>query len=235
MNAIFGKVLGEVTAEDLNLRAMTPLAVKAPAIKQVRDVHHKIAQMLASGLKEGEVAAAMGYAVSRISILKDDPSFQELLEFYREPFKKARLQDVERLAMVSRTAVEELQQRLMDSPELISEKMLVEIVKMGADRSGLGPTTKSVSLSAALTAADIAALKGASSDNGVTIISSEDREARARLVDRRESLDSSEQERTEEGGPQERDSVREESSQGTPAVEPNSSPGEVVLFPVDRV
>lgn len=231
MNAIFGKVVGALSEEDLKLRSMTPVGVKAPAIKEIRDVHHRIAQMLASGLREGEVAAVMGYSVSRISILKDDPSFQELLEFYREPFKKARITDVERLSVMSRTAVEELLQRMLDNPELISEKMLVEIAKLGADRTGLGPTTKSVSLTAALSPADIAALKGASSENGVTIISSEDREARARLVDRREPLEGEEGQK--EIGLEKGDSLREEGAERVDSTESNSSSGEVILFPVD--
>lgn len=236
MNAIFGKVAGEVTDADLAERAMVPLATKAPSIKQIRDVHHKIAELMASGLKECEVATAVGYSVSRISILKNDPAFEELLEYYRGTHTQARFADVDRLRMLSRSAVAELQERLVENPELMSEKDLIAIAAFGADRSGLGPTTKSVSISAALSQADIAALKSKDSFDGVTIISPEDREARARLANTGGAVDSEGEETASTGDCEEGAAVREEGAASPDEAEPvGGASRNVIPLPVDRV
>jgi hypothetical protein len=116
---------------------------RAPALKRLGDRHHALARCLASGMPDGDAAIACGYVASRVSILKGDPAFQELLAFYRDDTQKAYRDMHERLAGLSRDAVDELHLRLeedMDAEEKkISVGQLLEIAKMGADRTGHGP------------------------------------------------------------------------------------------------
>ena len=234
MNAISGIFKKELSPEDIAAAALIPKAVTTPPISKIRDIHHSLASALASGMKEQDVALALGYSQSRISILKNDPTFQELLEFYRGAKTQQRVDDLARFRMLARSAVAELQDRLAEAPELMTEKALIEIAAFGADRSGLGPTTKSININSSLSPADIAALK--EGDVSVKVISPEDREARARrsLPDRTsDSLPFTEIESlsNEEGA-----GVREESPEVTLENEPQgNAPGNVVSFPMDTV
>src|ERR1700735_5036318 len=66
--------------EDLHLlteaRPMRPL-------DSLRDNHHRIARAVASGIPNGEVAALCGISYNRVSSLKQDPAFNELVAHYR--------------------------------------------------------------------------------------------------------------------------------------------------------
>ena len=94
-------------------------------------------------MTETDAALACGYVISRVSILKSDPAFQELLVFYREDTDRAYRDMHERMAGLSRDAVDELHARLESDIEAEEKKIsvgqLLEIAKMGADRTGHGP------------------------------------------------------------------------------------------------
>ena len=53
-------------------------------IQKLKDSHHRVARLLASGIyKDTEVAAMTGYSVAMIGILKRDPANIELIAHYR--------------------------------------------------------------------------------------------------------------------------------------------------------
>lgn len=54
-----------------------------PRLQKLRDSHHVVARLLASGMGVAETAAASGYAANRVSILRSDPAFVELIAKYR--------------------------------------------------------------------------------------------------------------------------------------------------------
>lgn len=116
---------------------------RAPALKRLGDRHHALARCLASGMTEADAALACGYVGSRVSILKSDPAFKELLAFYRDDTDRAYRDMHERLAGLSRDAVDELHTRLEEDMQAEEKKIsvghLLEIAKMGADRTGHGP------------------------------------------------------------------------------------------------
>lgn len=118
---------------------------RPPPLKRLGDRHHALARCLASGMSDGDAALACGYVISRVSVLKSDPAFKELLALYRENTNRVYRDMHERLAGLSRDAAEELHARLeedMQSEEKsISIGQLLEITKLGADRTGYGPQT----------------------------------------------------------------------------------------------
>lgn len=118
-------------------------ATPAKPIKRLRDRHHALARMLASGMKDGHAALAVGYEPSRVSILKSDPAFKELLAFYRENVDAQLAEYHERIAALSVDAVEELRARLEEDPESFSSSLLLEIATKTADRTGYGPQSSS--------------------------------------------------------------------------------------------
>ncbi len=134
-------LLREMTAADVELSHLE-LGVKAPnLVKRLTDRHHALARNLAAGMKVGEAAAICGYDISRVSILQGDPTFQELLVFYRENVDAKYAQLHETLAGLSVDAAIELRERLENAPEDLTPGQLIEITKMAADRTGHGPST----------------------------------------------------------------------------------------------
>lgn len=116
-------------------------ATKAPEIKRLRQRHHSLARLLAAGLKDGEAAAILGYDPSRVSILKADPAFQQLLRHYTE-MRDAEFADMHRrMADLGIEAIEELRERVAENPEDVSSALLLEIATKTADRTGYGPVS----------------------------------------------------------------------------------------------
>ena len=54
-----------------------------PAIKKLRESHHRICYFLSTGMTCTEVAEKTGYSVSRVSILANTPAVQEQIAVYR--------------------------------------------------------------------------------------------------------------------------------------------------------
>lgn len=120
--------------------------VQSNPLKRLSDRHHTLAKNLAGGMPVGEAAVFSGYTISRVSILQADPAFQELLEFYRGQVGEYYRDMHQRLAGLSLDAAEILADRLEESPEEVSIGQLMELTKMGADRTGFGPQTSSTNL-----------------------------------------------------------------------------------------
>jgi hypothetical protein len=137
---LHGHIIRELTGADLEtLKAER--GSTTPHIKRLREKHHGLAKALVDGVSEGDAAAIYGYSASRVSILKADPSFQELLNFYREGKTERYYELHDRIADLGADAVDELSSRLEDDPESITVGQLLEIGKMSLDRSGHGPST----------------------------------------------------------------------------------------------
>lgn len=133
-------VLRSLTSADLSLLA-DEKGSKPSAIKRLSDRHHALARNLAAGMSESEAAIIVGLTLNRVSILKGDPAFEELLEFYRQDVTRVYRDMHEKLHGVATTALNLIEERLEDEPEKVSTSQLLEITKMGADRSGFGPAT----------------------------------------------------------------------------------------------
>lgn len=139
---IAAEVVRDLTQADLAMLE-TERGVQPRELTRLRERHHALARALASGLSEGEAAAVTGYDLSRISVLKGDPAFKELLAFYRENVNASYAEMHELLAGMSKDAALILRERLEDEPEDFGHGQLLEIAKMGADRTGHGPSSTS--------------------------------------------------------------------------------------------
>jgi len=54
-----------------------------PTIKNLRDSHHIVARLLASGMSYTEIARESGRSISNVSLLASSPAMQELVASYR--------------------------------------------------------------------------------------------------------------------------------------------------------
>lgn len=139
----------ELDESDLRLLA-DEKGSRPPPLKRIAERHHALARCLASGMEPGQAAVTCGYSASRVSILQADPAFQELLEFYRDDVNKAYRDLHERLAGLSLDATDELSARLEEEMQAEEKKFsvgqLLEIAKMGADRTGFGPSSSNTNI-----------------------------------------------------------------------------------------
>jgi hypothetical protein len=147
------RVIGEIGESDLALLAGSR-GVQAPSVKRLRDRHHALAKALASGMSEAEASLVTGYDPSRISILKADPSFKELLANYRSIKEGAFADFQERASNVSLEYLNILADRAEEDPDSVDPAFALEVVKILADRTGHAPIAKSVQVSATVDLTD---------------------------------------------------------------------------------
>lgn len=130
-----------LTAEQVLAASQREAGIKADAIERLSSRHHSIAKAIAAGAKTSEVAARFGLTASRVSTLKADGTFGDLVEFYRAKGDMIFEMVHERLAGVSYDSLEELSARLTD-PDQVAEmetETILKIIQVTADRSGHAP------------------------------------------------------------------------------------------------
>jgi hypothetical protein len=107
-----------------DLEDLDKIAEKPSSIKRIRDHHHLIARLIAQGKRTTEVAHEVGYSISRISILKGDPAFRQLIEMYRENYHK--LDDIayvdvkKKAALLLATTIDHLLDKYEEDPDSIT-------------------------------------------------------------------------------------------------------------------
>jgi hypothetical protein len=93
-----------------------------------------------------EAGLCTGYTASRISVLRGDPSFEELIAFYTQA-KDVKVRDLnEKLVDVASEAAAILLDRMDLDPDKLNEDFLLDAVKVGADRTGFGPKQTNVNV-----------------------------------------------------------------------------------------
>lgn len=175
------RVVRELTIEDF-LKANDLNGQSTPVIKDLRTSHHQLAQLLAQGIAEQEASIITGYSLSRIAILKNDPSFSELFAYYadmeKEQYKTARADFAKRLATFGFNTIEELQSRLEEAPETFSTNDLLKALELTSDRTGHGKTsTINANVSHSLSPETLERIRSAANETESVSISQADRQA----------------------------------------------------------
>lgn len=129
----------DLTRADIEDCTTLPVGATVPQLVRLTYKHHATAQQVAEGKSGAEISAMTGYTANRISQLKSDPAFMELVEFYKEQNIELYAAAHAKLAMLGVAAVEELQDRLEDNPESFSIRETIEVAEMALDRS-IAPT-----------------------------------------------------------------------------------------------
>lgn len=144
-NALHAEVVRELTSSDLALLA-TERGVQPTHVQRISDRHHALARCIASGMSATEAALCTGYTSSRISVLRGDPSFENLIGFYRAD-RGAEVLDLQaKFTALAKDATTEIQERLELEPTSFGLDQLLDTVKLAADRSGNGPQSKTTNL-----------------------------------------------------------------------------------------
>lgn len=134
----------ELTEEDLVELANLP-DNSPPQVKTISSRHRRTAMMVAEGKDNHLIADALGYTPARISQLKQDPSFKELVHYYSDQLHEKSLGDEQRFQEKLRSAGEQaldlINDRLEDPivRDRISTSELRNIVTVAADRTVAPP------------------------------------------------------------------------------------------------
>lgn len=139
----------EVTRADL---AHLSVKREGNVVQTLRDRHHLIARAIASGMSNMEIASTCGIAYNRISVLKGDPAFADLIAHYRGIITAEWVgQD---------TVIEYMRTNALKAQAMISDKLdaaeekgeflpirdLVSIAELGLDRTGYGKVNKNLNV-----------------------------------------------------------------------------------------
>lgn len=107
----------------------------APRIKTLRHNHHLLAKAVASGKTLLECSQMCGLTIYRISDLKNDPAFQELVAYYMDELNEVYVDVHQRMAALGTSVLEELQERFEEAPDKFTKRELLELFTTMADRS----------------------------------------------------------------------------------------------------
>lgn len=121
------QVLRELGEGDIE-RLLDPEALPRAAqrLKDLRQSHHHLAQVLAQGISQEQASLVTGYSPSRISVLKGDPAFAELLEYYQSNQESKFAEVTERKVRLGLSMLDELQERLEEGPEKFTNRELLD-------------------------------------------------------------------------------------------------------------
>lgn len=137
-----------LTEEDLHPTGTSaPIVFGTPALLKIRQSHHRLAQLIALGMSNLDASRVTGYDAARVSVLRSDPAFLELVAHYSKTTETAWGEFVQIAADLSVDAMTLLRDKMEENPAQFSPSMLLEMTKVLADRTGNAPMTKSVNVS----------------------------------------------------------------------------------------
>jgi len=133
----------DLTREDLAV--LLEPRVGPPQVKKLRDSHHRIARLVAHGVKRTKIAEVTGLSYTRLSVLSVDPAFKELVARYtaqlhekldlaEDAFVEIAMQNMLRAELMISDRLDDAD----DSGELLPIRELVSISRDAADRLGYG-------------------------------------------------------------------------------------------------
>lgn len=123
------------------------------SIQTLRDTHHRIARAVAAGLRNAEVAEMTGYSITRISILRQDPAFIELVAHYRGLITAEYVREADPVigflkdnALKAAAMLSDKLDHAMEQNEFLPTRDLLGIAELGFDRTGYGKVNKNVNI-----------------------------------------------------------------------------------------
>jgi hypothetical protein len=126
---------------------------KSAAVAKLRDSHHRIARLLAAGLRYAQVAERTGYSYQRIATLATDPAMAELVSLYRSEENAAfyaSRDDYYELILSNGLKAERMIADQLDAADEAGEAIplsrLLPIARDAADRTGYGKRATQVNV-----------------------------------------------------------------------------------------
>ncbi len=141
----------DLTREDLALLRKPRTNVSSP--QKLRDSHHRIARLVATGLRLVEIQAQSGYSMTRLSQLMASPAFQELVAHYRKLVTAEFVESQDAYYELATTNMLKAERQLADrldeadeNNEMLPVRELIAISRDAADRFGYSKKETRVNL-----------------------------------------------------------------------------------------
>jgi hypothetical protein len=142
---VSAEAIRELGESDLALLA-TERDIQPTHVQRLTSRHHALARCIATGMSATEAALCTGYTASRISVMKDDPAFNELIAFYQSDKANLVHDLADKMAAIAKDTADTLHERLTDAPESFSNNELQKQLKIVADRTGHGPASRNTNV-----------------------------------------------------------------------------------------
>lgn len=99
------------------------------SVIKMRTTHHRLARLCAEGLSDAKVAAITSYTPDYVSRLRrTNPAFMELVVHYSSETDLAHFDIIGRQQEVGLVALEELRDRIVENPDVVTNRELLETV-----------------------------------------------------------------------------------------------------------
>lgn len=143
--AEFVRAVEDADLEFLVEGKVEPISKPRTPLRMLSQRHRNLARLLGGGMTTEDAAAVTGYAPATISHLRTDPAMINLIRHYNEERDLAQIESNEKMAQLASTILDHLQDRFEDPDAVakMTEGQLLQALEVVADRSGLGPTSKS--------------------------------------------------------------------------------------------
>lgn len=122
-------------------------------VRKLRDQHHRMAELLAFGLKPTEVARVMGRSAMSVGLFRESPAGGELIAQKRKDVFERDLDAnslcLELMAQTRQAALQLVLDQLVEATEtgeVLPIKDLVKIVTEMSDRTGFGRTQTQINV-----------------------------------------------------------------------------------------
>lgn len=134
---------------------LSVLAIPRPSrsLQSLRDSHHRVARAVAAGLSGAVIAETCGISQNRVSVLRQDPAFIELVAHYRAVVTAEYINSIDPVIEFMRTnaikAQAQIAQKLEEAEEkgeTLPTRELLGISELGFDRIGYGKERKNVNV-----------------------------------------------------------------------------------------
>lgn len=141
-----------------DLREDTTASAKG-LIERLRDPHHMLARFIAMGMTGSDAARKAGYSISRVSLLRNSPAFQELIAYYRNLVNSGWKEEVDEYLELATSNMMKAERMLAEKLEAAEEegetlptRDLIAISRDAADRFGYGKKTTNLNVNVDLAA-----------------------------------------------------------------------------------
>jgi len=121
--------------------------------QKLRDSHHMIARLRASGLRGYQIAARMGYSSVRVNDLLNSPAMEELVAQYRTKVDESFIENVDSFfelatsnMMAAERHIRDQIDALDEAGELLPVRTALAISRDAADRFGYGKKTQQTNI-----------------------------------------------------------------------------------------
>lgn len=104
-------------------------------VSVLRTGHHQLAQLLGAGISVPDASLITGRSPHAIQLLLADPAFKELMAYYEAQNESRDFDAYKRLVTLGGTAIEVLQERIEDNPDLFTNNELRQLIESTMDRS----------------------------------------------------------------------------------------------------